>query len=112
MIKIKEKFHYQCINCGKIYSTSEIRYLCPDCETENRPGKPPKGILKVVYPYEEIKNKNLDFNMSNFNGFIDLLSVRSLETVNIVLSTGSGLKDLKAVQKKISLPEAIEPSLA
>lgn len=30
----------------------------------------------------------------------------------VVLSTGSGLKDLQAVQKIISMPEAIEPNLA
>lgn len=80
MIKKKEKFHYQCVNCGKTYSSSEIRYLCPDCETQNRPDEPPKGVLKVIYPYGEIKTRALDFGMLNSKGFLDLLPIRSLES--------------------------------
>lgn len=80
MIQTKEKFHYECVNCGKSYSATEIRYLCPACSAETLPGEPPKGVLKVVYPYEEIRKRNLDFNMLNSRGFIDLLPIRSLES--------------------------------
>ncbi len=80
MIQMKEKFHYECINCGKTYSATEIRYLCPDCSAATSAGEPPGGVLKVVYPYDEIKKRNLDFNMLNSKGLIDLLPIRSLES--------------------------------
>ena len=49
-----------------------------------------------------------------FAGFLNYLNNNRLtpQSVNIVLLTGSGLKDLKAVQNIISIPEAIEPSLS
>ena len=97
---MREKFNYQCINCRKTYSASEIRYLCPDCETENHADKPPKGVLKVVYPYEEIKNKNLDYNMLNSKGFLDLLPVRSLESLPSLKVGNTPLYKIKRLDGK------------
>lgn len=105
MIKTREKFHYQCINCGKIYSASEIRYLCQDCATETRAEKPPRGVLKVIYPYEEIKNKNLDFNMLNSKGFLDLLPIRSLESLPSLKVGDTPLYRIKKLDNKPLLVE-------
>ncbi|HNX85956.1 MAG TPA: pyridoxal-phosphate dependent enzyme [Bacteroidales bacterium] len=43
-------FHYECCNCGHTISTREAVYLCPVCEPLNKPGQPPLGVLKVIYP--------------------------------------------------------------
>lgn len=107
MIKKKEKFHYQCINCGKTFSASEIRYLCPVCETENRADKPPKGVLKVVYPYEEIKNRNLDFDMLNSKGFLDLLPIRTLESLPSLRVGNTPLYRIKRLDNKPLLVELL-----
>jgi len=100
MIKRKEKFHYQCIHCGKSYSSSEIRYLCPVCDAENRTDRPPKGVLKVIYPYEEIKNKNLNLNILNANGFLDLLPIHSLESLPSLKVGGTPLYRIKRLDNK------------
>jgi threonine synthase len=49
-----------------------------------------------------------------FAGLLNYLDNNRLEanSLNVVLSTGSGLKDLQAVQKVISIPQAIQPELA
>ncbi len=107
MIKSKEKFHYQCINCGKTYSASEISYLCLDCGTENRADKPPKGVLKVVYPYDEIQNRNLDFNMLNSKGFLDLLPIRSLESLPSLKVGNTPLYKIKRLDNKPLLVELL-----
>jgi len=80
MIQSKEKFYYQCVNCGKTYSSREVSYLCPDCSALTHSGEPPRGVLKVLYPYNEIKKRNPDFNMLKSKGFLDLLPIRSLES--------------------------------
>lgn len=80
MIKPEGKFFYQCVDCGKTYSDSEVRYLCPDCEARNRPDEPPLGVLKVVYPYAGIKKKNPAFSILNTKGFLDILPIHSLES--------------------------------
>ena len=62
-----DKFHFQCINCGKTYSQGEVKYLCPKCEKENSPKLPPKGVLKTIYNYENIVK-----TFSNSDKFPDL----------------------------------------
>jgi threonine synthase len=51
------KFHYQCINCKGEYGGEKIIYLCPVCQAENKQGQPPKGVLKTIYNYEQIRGK-------------------------------------------------------
>ena len=50
-----DKFYFQCINCGKNYLPTEVKYLCPECEKENSSELPPKGVLKTIYNYENIR---------------------------------------------------------
>ena len=47
--------HFQCTDCGAEYPGGEIIYLCPACSTANRPDTPPRGILRTVYPYDQIR---------------------------------------------------------
>ncbi|MCK9423557.1 MAG: threonine synthase [Bacteroidales bacterium] len=48
------KFHFKCVNCKAEYAGDKVIYLCPVCERNNLPGKPPKGVLKTVYNYSRI----------------------------------------------------------
>ena len=41
------RFEYVCSDCGRIYRTDRIMYLCPECEKENRGSSFPKGNLIV-----------------------------------------------------------------
>ncbi len=55
-IKImSEKFHFQCVDCNREYSSEKVIYLCPTCETSNQPWLPPRGVLKTIYNYSGIR---------------------------------------------------------
>ena len=50
-------FVYQCSNCGKRYQRDEVRYLCPLCARDYRPGMPLIGVLSAQFDYGTIRNK-------------------------------------------------------
>ncbi len=50
------KYYFECTDCGAEYSKEEVEYLCPECEKTNTPDKPPAGVLKTLYSYDEIRN--------------------------------------------------------
>ena len=52
-----DKFHYTCNDCGAEYSSEQVIYLCTVCNPKNRPDQPPKGVLKTLYNYTEIRNR-------------------------------------------------------
>jgi len=72
------KFKYVCTNCGRVHETSEIMYLCPNCEKTNTTDQPPKGVLKVVYEYDKLPK---DFDKLAERQFIDLLPIREIESM-------------------------------
>lgn len=77
------KTKYVCTNCGRILESDEIIYLCPNCSEKNTIDQPPKGVMKVVYDYKNIKK---DFNTLADRGFIDLLpidDINSLPNLNV-----------------------------
>lgn len=51
------KFVYQCSNCGKGYQRDEVRYLCPLCARDYRPGIPLLGVLSAQFDYAAIRKK-------------------------------------------------------
>ena len=51
------KFVYQCSNCGKRYQRDEVRYLCPLCARDYRPGMPLLGVLSAQLDYGAIRKK-------------------------------------------------------
>ena len=51
------KFVYQCSNCGKRYQRDEVRYLCPQCARDYRPGIPLIGVLSAQFDYGAIRRK-------------------------------------------------------
>lgn len=78
--KMNTKFIYQCTDCGKTYDVSEIRYLCPECASDQLPYMPPKGVLKVLYDYDAIKSEFSNFSQLKSRGFIDVLPIQSLSS--------------------------------
>jgi len=50
-------FLYQCTTCGKTYRRDEVRYLCPACAKDYRPGIPLVGVLSVQFDYAAIKRR-------------------------------------------------------
>ena len=77
----KETHIYQCVDCGKEYSGSDTLYLCPSCSTISKPGTPPRGVLKTVYDYEEIRRAFPDFRSLKEKGFVSLLPIDSIESL-------------------------------
>jgi len=51
------KFVYQCSNCGKRYQRDEVRYLCPLCARDYRPGIPLVGVLSAQFDYGAIRKR-------------------------------------------------------
>lgn len=76
-----EKFYYQCVDCGKKLKAGGIHYLCPDCSGKNDANLPPKGVLKLVYPYHEIKTKKPGFADIKANHFLDLLPIENRQSL-------------------------------
>jgi threonine synthase len=72
---------FQCINCGNRFNKHEAKYLCPDCEKTNSATSPPKGVLKTVYDYENLKNEISGFSQLKQNNFIDLLPIQKLDSL-------------------------------
>ena len=59
--------HYECSNCGKTYNRDEVKYLCPACSADYKPGEPLKGVLLAKFDYDSIGKKftkdNPDMNL-------------------------------------------------
>lgn len=76
-----EKFYYQCVDCGKKLEAGEIRYLCPDCSQYNNNSNPPKGVLKLVYHFDEIRKKRTSFSQIKNKAYIALLPIENIESL-------------------------------
>jgi threonine synthase len=50
-------FIYCCTTCGQSYRRDEVRYLCPSCAKDYRPGIPLLGVLTVQFDYAAIKRR-------------------------------------------------------
>ncbi len=76
------KFYYECTNCKATYKAEKIMYLCPVCAKENHPDQPPKGVLKVNYDYNGIRNRfpRIDFFKSlKDENFLSLLPIQAMK---------------------------------
>jgi threonine synthase len=74
------KFIYKCNDCGKEFSTGDIIYLCSSCRKQNTATTPPKGVLKLIYDYQNILKKRSGFDGLKKRGFIDLLPVETIDS--------------------------------
>jgi threonine synthase len=75
------KFKYQCITCGSEYGPNQIIYLCPECNRNQQAKEPPRGVLKVIYDYQALRNRKIDFQQLKQNGFLDILPIESLSSL-------------------------------
>jgi threonine synthase len=73
------KFHYKCIDCGAEYTADTVRYVCPICSSKDEDGQPPKGVLKVEYQYDKVKE--IGFKQLEENSYIELLPLQSIESM-------------------------------
>jgi threonine synthase len=48
------QFRYRCSLCGTTYARDEVRYLCPACGRDYRPGRPLPGVLEVVFDADQL----------------------------------------------------------
>ena len=62
-------FLYRCTTCGKTYRRDEVRYLCPGCAKDYRPGIPLVGVLLAQFDYAAIRKcfKKLNPDWSLFS---------------------------------------------
>jgi len=77
----KYKFYYQCSDCGKEYSAEDVRYLCPDCAAGNMHNQPPKGVLKTLYHFDELRKGEVDFDQLKAKEYLDLLPVENVDSL-------------------------------
>ena len=74
------KFKYLCTDCGAEFDNSAIMYLCPNCNSQNDEKSPPKGVLKTVYEYGQLKLKYKSFSDLKAAGFLLLLPITKPES--------------------------------
>lgn len=76
-----EKFIYECIDCGKQYSSLETLYLCPSCSKENNESNPPKGVFRIVYNFFGFFQKKILFQDLKQNNFLELLPIDKTDSL-------------------------------
>lgn len=80
-IKIKtDKYYFECTTCGRKFNAGEVKYLCPDCSSQNKPCLPPGGVLKTLYYYKEIKGRYKRaqlFDRLKEKEYLDILPIQS-----------------------------------
>ncbi|MEI6172155.1 MAG: threonine synthase [Bacteroidota bacterium] len=78
-----EQYHFECVDCKAAYPGDAVIYLCPACEAANKPGEPPRGVLKTIYPYDSIRSKAAPkalFEQLTGEGYLPLLPLRSMDS--------------------------------
>lgn len=74
------KYSFECINCNATYPGNRWLYTCPACAGENRPNLPQKGILKIIYNYEEIsKQSRMSFDWLRTENYLQILPVDNID---------------------------------
>lgn len=75
------RLRYQCNDCDYSFESDKVEYLCPKCSGNVQQNEPPLGILKVVYPYQKLKEQeNLKENLVHQH-FLPLLPVEKAESM-------------------------------
>ncbi|MEI6456934.1 MAG: hypothetical protein WCO93_11650, partial [bacterium] len=77
-----EKYFYRCNDCGAEYPPDHVIYLCPACLPGNKPGVPPRGVLKTLFNYEQLKKSAVPgklFEWLKKRSFLDLTALDSFD---------------------------------
>jgi threonine synthase len=48
-------FEYRCTDCARTFPREKVRYLCPECGRDYRPGVPLPGVLEAVLDAQAIR---------------------------------------------------------
>jgi threonine synthase len=94
------KFIYECIDCGKQFDKNKTIYLCPHCSKENNDSSPPKGVLRIVYNFSEIIQKNILFSDLKKGYFLQLLPIDRIESLPILNVGNTPLYKFDHLDKK------------
>jgi len=79
-----DTYRYRCNDCGREYAAGGIHYLCPECSHSNTADRPPRGVLRVLYDYNSIRQRNTTgdlFEKLQSEGFLSLLPLKSLDSL-------------------------------
>jgi threonine synthase len=78
-----DKFHFECVDCKTEYPGDKVLYLCPACEKLNQPDRPPRGVLKTIFPYQQIRKLSPDerlFGHLERDHFLPLMPLRDMKS--------------------------------
>ncbi|MBF0105416.1 MAG: threonine synthase [Deltaproteobacteria bacterium] len=87
---METKYKLTCVDCGKVYQSDEVEYVCPLCSSTQRPLTPTQGILRVDYDYAALRNtfsatlkKNLMRGHGRYLALLPLNDVSSLPPLDV-----------------------------
>ena len=101
---LADKIIFECVNCGRHYSATEVEYLCPACSAQNTTDQPPEGVLKTIYDYEILKNQYGTelHNHLEKTGFIDLLPINSRQSLSYLKVGNTPLYEINIPENRQS----------
>lgn len=78
----KQKYYFECTDCGRQFHDTDFMYLCPECSSQNTKDIPPYGVLKMKYPgIQEQKNKSALFKVLKNEQYLSLLPLEQIESL-------------------------------
>ncbi len=96
------KYFFKCSDCGKEYYDDKFMYLCPVCSQQNTANQPPKGILKIVYRYEDLKAQfSRDVTKSVSTNWLPLLPIEKNESLGSLAVGNTPLIPVNELNGKI-----------
>ncbi|OFY08053.1 MAG: threonine synthase [Bacteroidetes bacterium GWF2_43_63] len=79
---MQRKYYFKCTDCGAEFHDADFMYLCPFCAAKNQPGQPPRGVLKTLYDFEELKNRfQKDHSFFTSQQWLPLLPIEKAESL-------------------------------
>lgn len=78
---VKQKYYYECVDCGNKIESGNIEYLCPLCSQKNNMYSPPLGVLKTIYNYSHLITQNITFPKLKQNNFLDILPIADISSL-------------------------------
>jgi len=79
---MSRKYYFKCTDCGAEFHDTDFMYLCPFCAAKNQSGQPPKGVLKTLYDFDELKNQlQKKTSFLNAQQWLPLLPIEKAESL-------------------------------